>query len=127
METASSWLEYFADARNADFFAPIIEKPTQLLVPAVSIYEVFKRNLQQRDENEDLKTIAVMAQGRVVDLDDSLALEAAKLSVDYKLPITDSMILATAWAYKVTLWTQGEDFKGLHLVKYIPKKSTAIE
>ncbi len=108
-------------------FCSTHRKPAQLLVPAVSIYEVVKRNLQQRDENEALKTIAVMAQGRVVDLDDSLALEAAKFSVDYKLPITDSMILATAWAYKATLWTQDEDFKGLHLVKYIPKKSTATE
>lgn len=75
------WLEYFADGQNADFFAPIIENTASLIVPAISLFEVFKRVLQQRDENEALRAVALMQQGRVVALNDALALSAAKLSL----------------------------------------------
>ncbi len=52
---SSGWLEYFADARNADFFAAAIENTAELVVPSISIYEVFKRVLQQRDEAPHFK------------------------------------------------------------------------
>ena len=64
---SSGWLEYFADGSNADFFAPAIEDVSELTVPTISLYEVFKRVLQQRDESDALEAIAVMQQGRVVD------------------------------------------------------------
>jgi len=48
------WLEYLADGQNADFFAPIIENTVLLIVPTISLFEVFKRVLQQRGENEAL-------------------------------------------------------------------------
>ena len=64
---SSGWLEYFADGSNADFFAPAIENVSELTVPTISPYEVFKRVLQQRDESDALEAIAAMQQGRVVD------------------------------------------------------------
>ena len=67
-----------------------------MIVPSLSLYEVFKRVLQQRDENDAIQAIAIMQQGMVVDLDASLALSAARLSVENKLPLADSVILATA-------------------------------
>ena len=54
------WLEYFADGPNADFFAPAIQDTKKLVVPTLSIFEVFKRILQQRDEGEALQAIALM-------------------------------------------------------------------
>ena len=75
---SSGWLEYFADGPNADFFAPAIEATSELVVPAISVYEVFKRILQQRSEGEALQAVAVMLRGRVVDLDVQLALTAAR-------------------------------------------------
>jgi len=116
------WLEYFADGPNADFFAPVIENLGELIVPSISVYEVFKRVLQQRGESDALQAVAVLTEGRVVELDVTLALSAARISVEYKLPMADSVILATARAYKATLWTQDEDFKGLEDVRYIEKK-----
>lgn len=115
------WLEYFADGQNADFFAPIIEHTALLIVPSISLFEVFKRVLQQRGENEALRAVALMQQGRVVPLDDALALSAAKLSFDLKLPMADSLILATARAHTAVLWTQDDDFARIQGVQYIQK------
>jgi len=118
----SGWLEYFADGLKADFFAPAIENIPELIVPSISIYEVFKRTLQQRDEAMALQVAALMAQGQVVELDQTLAIAAAKISNDLKLPMADSIILATARAYKAILWTQDVDLKGIESVEYISKK-----
>ena len=120
---SSAWLEYFADGPNAEFFAPAIEDTSNLIVPTISIFEVFKRVLQQRGENEALQTVALMQQGRVVTLDVSAALAAAKISHDLKLPLADSIILATAQAHNATLWTQDSDFDGLPGVQYKPKST----
>jgi predicted nucleic acid-binding protein len=119
---SSGWLEYFADEPNADFFAPAIENTPDLLVPAVSLYEVFKRVHQQRGENDALKAIAQMSQGQVIELNLPLALRAAKVSLQFNLPMADSIIWATAIAYKATLWTQDEHFKHIEDVRYIEKQ-----
>jgi len=118
---SSGWLEYFAEGPNADFFAPAIENVDELLTPSISIYEVFKRVLQQRSENDALQAVVAMQQGRVVDLDVTIALSAAKLSATLKIPMADSIILATGRAFNATVWTQDTDFQGLDGVQYIPK------
>ena len=110
---SSGWLEYFADGPAAGFFAPAIEKTSELVVPTVSLYEVFKRVLQQRDESAALNAVALMQQGRLVDLTAPLALSAATLGAQLKLPLADSVIYATARAHEATLWTQDADFEGL--------------
>lgn len=117
---SSGWLEYFADGPNATAFAPAIQKPGELIVPTLSLYEVFKRVLQQRDEGDALRAVALMQQGIVVDLTSSLALSAAKLSVDLGLPMADSVMLATARAYDGVLWTQDAHFRDVDGVRYIP-------
>jgi toxin FitB len=119
---SSGWLEYFADGPNADFFAPAIEKTSELVVPTISIYEVFKRVLQQRTEDEALQAVVTMQQGLVVELGVTLALDAARLSHQLKLPMADSIMLATAQEYRAVLWTQDIDFKDIGNVNYIQKK-----
>ncbi len=118
---SSGWLEYFADGPGADFFAPAIENVSELVVPSISIYEVFKRVLQQRDESGALQAIASMQQGMVVDLDVTTALNAAGISVELGLPMADSIMLATARAHNATLWTQDADFAGIEGVQYTEK------
>ena len=87
-----------------------------------SIYEVFKRTLQQRGEELALQVVALMSQGHVVELDRTLAIAAASISHELKLPMADSIILATARAYRAVLWTQDIDLKGFESVEYISKK-----
>lgn len=118
---SSGWLEYFADGPNADFFAPAIENLEELLVPTISLYEVFKRVLQQRGEEKALEAVAVMMQGQVVELDSSIAISTAKISDELKIPMADSMMLATARIFEAFLWTQDADFASLSDVKYVSK------
>jgi predicted nucleic acid-binding protein len=115
---SSGWLEYFANGPNADFFASAVESVSELIVPTLNLYEVFKRVLQQRGEGDALQAVAVMVQGKVVDLDMDAALDAAKLSIDLKLPMADSVMLATSRRYGAVLWTQDAHFDGVRGVQY---------
>jgi toxin FitB len=107
-----------ADGPNADFFAPLIENPEHLVVPTISILEVFKHVLRERGEDAALQAAALMQQGRVVDLDAALGIRAAQLGLLHRLPLADSVILATAEANAATLWTQDRDFEGITGVRY---------
>lgn len=118
---SSGWLEYLADAPNADFFAAAIEDTERLVVPTMSILEVFKWVLRERGEGPALQAAALMQQGHVVELDVALATHAAKLGIELKLPLADSVMLATARAYGATLWTQDADFENVPGVRYRPK------
>jgi predicted nucleic acid-binding protein len=119
---SSCWLEYFAGTDLSENYASAIEDTGNLVVPTISLYEVFKRILSQADEGSALQAIAQMQQAQVVSLTPSIALSAAVLSAQHKLPMADSIILATARETGAILWTQDEDFKGLDGVKYFPKK-----
>lgn len=120
---SSAWLEYFADRPNAEHFAPAIENVDHLIVPAIAVFEVFKRVLQQRDESAALRAVAHMLMGKVVDLDAALAIAAARLSHDLKIPLADSIILTTARHHDAILWTQDADFDGLDEVGFYPRRS----
>ena len=118
---SSAWLEYLADGPAAEVFEPVITRTQDLLVPVICIYEVFKRVLQQRDEESALRVVALMQQGRVAGLDSTIALSAAKRSIEHKLPMAAAMILATAQAYHAVIWTQDADFRNIEGVRYHPK------
>lgn len=119
---SSAWLEYFAGTKNAANFTKAIENTKSLIVPTITLQEVFKKLLREVGETEALKAVAHMRLGEVIDLDIELALRAASLSYEHKLPLADSIIFATAQEYNATLWTQDIDFKGLPGVKYFAKK-----
>ena len=115
------WLEYFADGPNASFFAKPIEDTPRLVVPSVCILEVFKRILLQRGEDKALQAVAAMQEGQVVALDTTTALNAARIGVEIKLPLADSVILAIAQAREAPVWTQDSDFEGIEGVRYKAK------
>jgi predicted nucleic acid-binding protein len=115
---SSGWLEYFADGPNADVFAGLVVDPENLVVPSITLFEVFKRIRTQRDSGMALRAVAQMKRGKVVNLDGDLAIMAADLSVELRLPPADSIILATARSAGATLWTQDADFDGLEGVEY---------
>lgn len=117
----SGWLEYFADSPQARHFAPAIENLRSLLVPSVVVYEVFKKVALAFDEGKAFAAIAQLKQGRVVNVDESVALYAARLSIEHKLPMADAFIYATALLNKATVYTQDAHFEGLPSVRYFAK------
>jgi predicted nucleic acid-binding protein len=118
---SSAWLEYFGDGPNASEFEPAIENLDELVVPALTLYEVLKRTHQIADESVALDAAAIMMQGKVVELDAMLALDAARLSLDTGLAMADAVILATARADDAALWTQDAHFDGMQGVEFRPK------
>jgi len=118
---SSAWFSYFAGDANATEFSIPIENIEELIVPSITIIEVFKYILRQRGEDMALQAIAHMEQGNVISLDSSLAINAAKYGIDYKLPLADSIIYATGRKFNALIWTQDIDFKALEGVKYYPK------
>lgn len=119
---SSGWLAYFADEPNAKHFLSPLSDSNLLVVPTVTIYEVFKVILREASENEALQAVVAMQKGKVVDLSAPLSIAASRLSLEHQLPMADSIILATAQECKAMIWTQDSDFKHLGRVKYFPKK-----
>jgi predicted nucleic acid-binding protein len=122
---SSGWLEYFASGPNAQFFSLPLQNTAELIVPAITLYEVFKTVLRQRNESDALQAVALMMQGAVVDLTANISILAAKISLEEKMPMADSIILATARLYYATIWMQDADFDGIDGVQYIPKNAGA--
>ena len=118
---SSGWVEYFAKGENAKFYISPIQDVENLLVPSICIYEVFKRLALDIGEENALQAVGVMSYGRIIDLDRKVALDAAQLSLELKLAMADSIILATARSHNATLWTQDEHFKDIEGVKYIER------
>ena len=118
---SSGWLEYLIGSERSELFAAAIEDADNLIVPVISIYEVFKKVLRDRGEADALQIASAMQTGRVIDLDLSLLLEAAR----HKLPLADSIIYATAQRFEATLWTQDEHFESFPDVQYFAKSNQA--
>lgn len=123
---SSAWLSYFAGDNNAAGFAVAIEDLEKLLVPSITLTEVFKSIMRQRGEDAALQVVAHMQQGKVVALDNALAIDAAVFGLKYKLPLADSIIYATASKFSAVVWTQDADFKALPGVQYFPVESKRI-
>jgi predicted nucleic acid-binding protein len=118
---SSFWLEYFAGTDSGNIVSVIIENTKDLIIPTIILYEVFKKLLLETTEDDALFCIAHMKQGNIINLSDELSLLASKKSIEFKLPMADSIIYATNLKYDCTLWTQDRHFSGLDSVSYFEK------
>jgi predicted nucleic acid-binding protein len=118
---SSGWLEYFTKGKNGPIFLPLIQDTANLIIPTIALYEVFKRLVLLMGAETALEISGVMFKGQSADLNQEIAIEAANISVDLKLSMADSIILATARLLDATLWTQDAHFKDMAGVRYIEK------
>ena len=102
--------------------APAIVNAEELIVPAIVIYEVYKAALRERGKDAANDALSGMLRGRIIELTPERSVEAALLSHDLKLPMADSIILATAQKLNATLWTQDAHFQGIAGVRFYAKK-----
>jgi predicted nucleic acid-binding protein len=117
---SSGWLEFFADGPNASFFEPVLAAKDDLIVPTLALFEVFKVALRERGEDAAVQAVAAMRQGRVIDMNEEIALRAARISLARRLPLADSIIAATAARYEAEIWTQDAHFEsvpGVHFTR----------
>lgn len=117
---SSGWLEYFTDGKNAGKFAAAIEDTERLIVSTLNIYEVYKKVITERDEDAALEAVSMMQQARVIEVTSSIAMQAAKFSYIFKMPLADSIIYITTIENNAVVWTQDADFEGMERVEYFP-------
>ena len=117
------WLEFFGAGHNAEFFASPLSDAASLIVPVITVYEVFKRVLRDRGEGPALEALALMQQGEIVELTSASAISAARLSIEASLPMADASILSAARERGATFWTQDAHFEGMTSVKYVSARS----
>jgi len=118
---SSGWIEVFTDGPAANQFLDVLSREELLMVPSLSVLEVYKWILREHSESDAIRAAAVMQRGTVINLDTTLAMAAAQLSHQHKLPMADSVILATARAAEATLFTLDADFEGLENVQLISR------
>lgn len=116
------WLEYLADGPNADFYAGPLTDTGNLVVPSICIAEVFRKVLSLRSEVSAFEAAALMMRGHIVELDASIAIMSARLGSEYRIPLADSIILATSRLWNAIIWTQDTNFKSIAGVRYIEKQ-----
>ena len=114
---SSCWLEYFSGSSRADLYARAIANTAALIVPIITLYEVYKVALREFGLAHANQAVALMREGTVIDINLNLALNAAATG----LPLADSLIYATAQMQGATLWTQDAHFQGLAGVKFYGK------
>src|SRR5690606_11570572 len=114
---SSGWIELLNVSHRSHLLLDAIPNTADIIVPVISIYEVVKRIRRDGDEKDAIKAVNAMTLGFVAELNLMISLAATQ----YKLPLADSIIYATARRFDATLWTQDEDFEGLPGVKYFPK------
>lgn len=122
---SSGWIEFLGGGANADFFAKAVSDASHLVVPTICVFEVCRWVRRELGERPALEAMALMQQGRMIELDATLAMNAARLSLESRLPMADSIVLATARAHHAVLWTQDDDFAGLDGVQYVAKTKAA--
>jgi len=118
---SSGWIEVFTDGPRADVFLEVLEVEERLVVPSITIFEVFKWILREHSEADAIQASAVMQRGLVVQLDPTTAVAAAQLSHVLRLPMADSVILTTARQHQARLYSMDADFQGLSDVELVLK------
>ncbi len=118
---SSGWIEVLTNGPQAERFLEVFDDEKSLIVPSITIFEVFKWILREHSEAQAIQAIAVMQRGKIVDLDASIAIAAAQISHALHLPMADSIILTTARQHQARLFSMDADFKGLADVELILK------
>lgn len=121
---SSGWIEFFVGGPNSDQFETAIKDVEDLVVPAITITEVYRWVMREVSPTDALTVAAAMKQGKVVPLDGQLAIQAAETSHRYQLRLADGIIYTTAQAHQAELLTQDADLKDLPGVRYVthPKR-----
>jgi len=115
------WLAFFGGEANAPFFEAAFFNTSKLIVPALTLYEVGKRMLQQRGEDAALEALAVMQRGRVVQLEPADLFAAAKTAATHQLSMGDAIIWQTAHVHGAVLYTQDNGLRHMPQVKFKSK------
>ena len=117
------WIEYFTDGPLADKFANYVEtaSPTNTLAPTIVIYEVYKVIKREAGEDKALEAYSQLKNTKIIPLDENLSLSATDISLEFGIPLADSVIYATAKRFGAKIVTSDPHFEGKNGVMFITK------
>jgi len=118
---SSCWIEYLMDTEIGKNIAPIIENPNELIVPTITMFEVYKKLSTEKNELYAKEIVSYMQTGTVIELNASLNISAADISRKQKLAMADSIIYATSLLYSAVIFSCDKHFENFPNVKYFPK------
>ena len=118
---SSGWVEYFQDSPRADFFAPAIERRSELLVPVVALYEVHKVLSRKVSADVVERFLNVMRLGRVLEITDLRAINASRAANLHGLVMADALMYSMAQEFSATFWTQDVDYQALPSIRFFAK------
>ena len=121
MVDSSLWVEYFLENDIDQSIIDILKDEDDLLVSVISIYEIYKKFLTIGDIEKANTAVDIMQNATIVDITPEIAILAAQLGKQYKLPMADSIIYATAVLNSAEIYTQDKHFKYLDHVHYFVK------
>ncbi len=115
------WIERFTDGPRAPQFNRVIDgtEPSEIITSVVTLYEVYRKVKKAKDEETALEAVAALSQTKIVDIDQTLSLEAADHSLEHGLHMADSLIYATAQHHDAELYTSDKDLKCLKGVTFV--------
>ena len=115
------WVERFTNGPKASQYNQIIEsnQPKDIITSVVVLYEVYKKVKQQKSEEEALLAVAALSQTTIVQVDQTISLEAADYSLEYGLHFSDALVYATARHWKAKLYTSDVDLRALKSVCFV--------
>ena len=118
---SSGWIEFFSDGLLADIYSKHLENPSRVIVPAITLYEVYKKIRSEKGEALALAASHAMSRCRFAPLTDDIAMASADTSIQYKLAMADAIIYTTAQFFKAELITSDADLRNLPQVTYLKK------
>ena len=118
---SSCWIEYLMGTEIGAKVASVIENPGELVVPTITLYEVYKKLLAEKDEEYALNVVSYMQTGTVIDLNAGLSLSAVQVNRKHKLPMADSIIYATSLYHQAVIFSCDKHFKDIPNIQYFPK------
>ena len=113
------WIEYFADGPLSHKYQKYLTNPKDVVTPVIVIYEVYKKIKRERGERAALEALAHITRTNIIAPDETLALKAADVSLDFKLPMADAIVYATGIIRNCEVVTSDPHFKGLPKVIFI--------
>ena len=119
---SSGWIEFFTGGSLAGQYEKHLQKPSEIIVPAIVFYEVYKKIKGEWSEESALVAVSKMQNCRFLPLTEELSLSAADISLQYKLAMADAIVYACSLQEQAQLVTSDKDLAGLPRVTYYPKK-----
>lgn len=112
---SSMWIEFFSGGAKAKTVEKYFKPPHRIVLPSIVSYEVYKKIKSFKGEQVAVLLLAQMERlsAATVSIDQPLAIQAADISLQYKIPMADALIYSAAVVSDSTILTMDAHFNDM--------------